>query len=84
MANFTGEWITAKLKIVGIQNFQDTFEPRKRLFISAFSIYMAVPLRCVKVTKKIQMIFKSRYATLVTWKWNPLDVTKVTEDCQYR
>ena len=25
--------------------FQDTFKTRKRLFISAFSIYMTVPLR---------------------------------------
>ena len=27
-----------------MQNFQDTFETRQRLFISAFSIYMTVPL----------------------------------------
>ena len=26
-------------------NFQDTFETRKRLIISAFSIYMTVPLK---------------------------------------
>ena len=28
-----------------MQNFQDTFEPRKRSFISAFSICMTVPLK---------------------------------------
>ena len=27
-----------------MRNFQDTFETRKRSFISAFSIYMTVPL----------------------------------------
>ena len=27
-----------------MQNFQNTFETRKRLFISAFSIWMTVPL----------------------------------------
>ena len=27
-----------------MQNFQDTFETGKRSFISAFSIYMTVPL----------------------------------------
>ena len=27
-----------------MQNFQDTFEKRKRTFVSAFSIRMAVPL----------------------------------------
>ena len=30
--------------MVGIRNFQNTFETRKRSFISAFSIYMTVPL----------------------------------------
>ena len=30
-----------------MRNFQDTFETRKRLFISAFSICMTVPLRGV-------------------------------------
>ena len=28
-----------------MQNFQDNFETRKRLFISAFSICMTVPLK---------------------------------------
>ena len=32
------------LSIVGMRNFQDTFKTRKRSFISAFSIYMTVPL----------------------------------------
>ena len=27
-----------------MKNFQDTFETRKQSFISAFSIYMTVPL----------------------------------------
>ena len=30
--------------MLGMQNFQDTFETRKRSFISAFSICMTVPL----------------------------------------
>ena len=30
--------------MIGIRNFQDTFETRKRLFMSAFSIFMTVPL----------------------------------------
>ena len=34
-----------------MQNFQDTFKTRKRLFISVFSI-------CVKVTKLIAKIIK--------------------------
>ena len=29
--------------IVGMWNFQDTFETRKRSFITAFSTYMTVP-----------------------------------------
>ena len=32
-----------------MRNFQDTFETRKRSFISAFSICMTVPLRKDKV-----------------------------------
>ena len=28
-----------------MQNFQDTFKTRKRSFISAFSIFMTVPLK---------------------------------------
>ena len=30
--------------MVGIQNFNDTFDTRKRSFISAFSICMTIPL----------------------------------------
>ena len=33
-----------KLKIVGMRNFQDTIETRKRSFISVFSICITVPL----------------------------------------
>ena len=36
--------ITAKLLVVEMRNLQDTFETRKRSFISAFSICMTVPL----------------------------------------
>ena len=36
--------MTAKLLIVGMQNFQDTFQTRKRSVISALSICMTVPL----------------------------------------
>ena len=32
-------------------NFQDTFETRKRLFISAFSVYMTAPL-----TERIKLL----------------------------
>ena len=31
-----------------MQNFQDTSEKRKQSYISAFSIYMTVPLNCDK------------------------------------
>ena len=31
--------------VVGMRNFQDTFETRKQSFISAFSICMTVPLK---------------------------------------
>ena len=37
-----------------MRNFQDTFEPRKRSFISAFSICMGVPL--IKVNHLIYCI----------------------------
>ena len=30
--------------MIGMRNFQDTFETLKRSFISAFTIYMTVPL----------------------------------------
>ena len=36
--------ITAKLQILGMRNFQDTFEAGKRSFVSAISICMTVPL----------------------------------------
>ena len=39
-----------------MRNFQDTFETRKRSFISAFSIYITVPLkysgRCASLGKR--------------------------------
>ena len=37
--------MTAKLYIVGIQNFPDTFETYERSFISAFSVCRPVPLK---------------------------------------
>ena len=43
-----------------MQNFQGTFETRKRSFISAFSICMTVPLNVcsnlLKIREKIQII----------------------------
>ena len=42
--------------MVGVRNFQDTFETRKRLFVSPFSIYMTVPLKMVfKCTSDINL-----------------------------
>ena len=42
--------------MLGMRNFQDTFETRKRLFISAFSICMTVPLRKTQApTKSVNM-----------------------------
>ena len=41
--------------MVGMQNFQDNFETRKRLFISAFSSCMTVPL---KIRKKSRMFLR--------------------------
>ena len=35
-------------------NFQDTFETRKRLFISAFSVYMTAPL-----TERIKLLHQN-------------------------
>ena len=41
-----------------MRNFQDTFEIRKRLFVSAFSICMTVPLKffSVSIIKKMTFI----------------------------
>ena len=40
-----------------MQNFQDTLEKRKQSFISAFSIYMTVPLNKLMITiTKIMMM----------------------------
>ena len=38
-----------------MRNFEDTFETRKRSFISAFSICMIVPLKMVKINMKSTM-----------------------------
>ena len=42
--------------MVGMRNFQGTFETRKRSFISAFSISLAVSLRFDSVLNKRSMI----------------------------
>ena len=42
VANFTGQLL--QNYVIGMRNFQDTFETLKRSFISAFSICMTVPL----------------------------------------
>ena len=42
--------------MVGVRNFQDTFETRKRSFVSPFSIYMTVLLKMVfKCTSDINL-----------------------------
>ena len=40
-----------------MRNFQDTFETRKRLFISAFSICMTVPLSFKFIAEMVLVIF---------------------------
>ena len=42
IANFTGQLL--QNYVIGMTNFQDTFETLKRSFVSAFSICMTVPL----------------------------------------
>ena len=42
IANFTGKLL--QNYSIGIRNFQDAFDTRKRSFVSAFSIFMTVPL----------------------------------------
>ena len=42
IANLTGQLL--QNYVIGMRNFQDTFETLKRSFISAFSICMTVPL----------------------------------------
>ena len=42
VASFTGQLL--QNYVIGMRNFQDTFETLKRSFISAFSICMTVPL----------------------------------------
>ena len=48
-----------------MRNFHDTFEIRKRLFVSAFSVCMTVPLKffSVSIIKKMTFILsvKSNY-----------------------
>ena len=50
--------------IVGMRNFQDTFETRKRSFISAFSICMTVPLslECANPSSAIKNFTKVNFA----------------------
>ena len=52
--------------MVGIQNFQDTLETRKRSFISAFSISLTVPLRneLIKLPVKSFPMTKSQMSLL--------------------
>ena len=53
-----------------MQNFQDTFETRKRSFISAFSICMTVPLTLVNYfcknlsILKLYSIYKTKQHTI--------------------
>ena len=55
-----------------MRNFQDTFETRKRSFISVFSICMTVPLRKVtQIIKNLLMRKKSKNDTRLSteyWK----------------
>ena len=62
-----------------MRNFQDTYETRKRLFISAFSICMAVPLK--SITRGSSTLVASRTMFFVTTvnSWESLIVdTKVS------
>ena len=64
--NFTGK-ITAKF-LISEWNFQDTFETSKRSFISAFSIFITVPLIHLYLTlwqkKRLQNSFWSSQASV--------------------
>ena len=42
-----------------MRNVQDSFETRKRSFISAFSICMTVPLSNIQATVEVQFTYKS-------------------------
>ena len=46
--------------------FQDTFETRKRSFISAFSICMTVPLRQIKWCVQNETITKNGVLPVIT------------------
>ena len=51
-----------------MRSFKDTFETRKRSFISAFSICMTVPLRhfsSVFVRRKIELIGKKDFVFVI-------------------
>ena len=43
-----------------MRNFQDTFETRKRSFISAFSIYLTVPLTSSTSRKNPTLVQKNQ------------------------
>ena len=70
--------ITAKLYLVGVLNFQDTFETRKKSFISAFLVYMTVPLintsKSAKLKKKNFFFTKSLEIGNRQWKFRHLKV----------
>ena len=72
-----------------MRNFQDTFETRKRSFISAFSICMTVPIKHVKLiifenyneckTKHLFLIKKvvTRFdKKIATWRKKSIDEEK--------
>ena len=74
-----------------MRNFQDTFETCKRSFISAFSIWMAVPLSCTleavshppmlkklfpKISQNSQDVFKVFFYKVAGW--NPATLLKKT------
>ena len=50
-----------------MRNFQDTFETRKRSFISAFSICMTVPLIVMIATHHFQVNLQKLEGKLAVW-----------------
>ena len=52
--------------MVAMRNFQDTFEPRKRSFISDFSICMTVILNILNILISLLTLFFSTYLSLFT------------------
>ena len=65
--------------MVGVRNFQDTFETRKRSFVSPFSIYMTV--LCCSVEKVFLKISQNLQENTCVEKETPTQVFSC-EFCQ--